>query len=112
MSPKATKSPPPLRLCGGKLTLSRCALLALQLLLQLVEEAPVGALGEDLLGSAFNHAGLVQPQGVEAHGILGVVLTPLGVRNIFHGLEGIVVPVCVALVHEDLGHPLWLDGTD
>jgi hypothetical protein len=34
--------------------------LLLQLLLQLSEEAPVGALGDDLLGGALDHPGLVQ----------------------------------------------------
>ena len=50
--------------------------LSLQLLLQLVEEAPVGALGDDLLGARFDHPGLMQPEGVEADRIFGIVVSP------------------------------------
>src|SRR5215510_11592433 len=41
--------------------------LPLQLLLQLIEEAPVGALGDELLRAALDHASLVQAQSIEAH---------------------------------------------
>src|SRR3989338_5066580 len=39
--------------------------LSLQLLLQLVEEPPVGALGDDFLGRALDHPRLVQAERVE-----------------------------------------------
>jgi hypothetical protein len=39
--------------------------LPLQLSLQFIEEAPVGALGDELLGRALDHAGLMEAQGVE-----------------------------------------------
>jgi hypothetical protein len=39
---------------GGQLTLSRCAPLSLQLPLRLVEETPVGALGDELLGGLYS----------------------------------------------------------
>ena len=45
--------------------LPRAPPLSLQLLLQRGAEVPVGALGDELLGAAFGHAGLVQAQGVE-----------------------------------------------
>src|SRR2546428_5012217 len=35
-----------------------------------MRKAPVGALGDDLLGARFDQAGLVQPQRVAAQGIL------------------------------------------
>src|SRR2546422_656159 len=50
--------------------------LSLQLLLQLIEEAPVGTLGNDLLWTAVDHAGLVQAEGIEAHCILRIILAP------------------------------------
>jgi hypothetical protein len=53
--------------------------LSLQLLLQLGEEPPVGALSNELLGTALEHPGLVLAQGEEAHRILGVIFTPLAV---------------------------------
>ena len=52
--------------------------LRLQLPLQLIEEAPVGALGDELLGAALDHPDLVQAQGVEAQGVLGAILAPTG----------------------------------
>src|ERR1043166_6270773 len=84
------------------------SLLSLQLLLELLWEPPVGALGDELLRTALEHTSLVQAEGVKAHRILGVVLAPLVVWNIFHGLEGIVVPGRVALIHKDPGRPLRL----
>src|SRR5712691_1926047 len=86
--------------------------LLLQLLLQLLEEAPVSALGNDLLRAALDHPGLVQTQGVEAHRILGVVLAPLVVRDVFDGLESVVVVLRVALVHKEPSGPVWLERTD
>src|SRR5947207_2760091 len=61
--------------------------LLLQLLLQLVEKAPVGPLGDNLLRARLDHPGLVQAQGVKAHRILGVILAPLAVGKLLHGLE-------------------------
>ena len=49
----------------------RARKLRLQLLLQLVEEAPVGAVGDDLLGARLHHARLVQAERVEADRVLG-----------------------------------------
>src|SRR4030095_14688226 len=71
--------------------------LSLQLLLQLVEEAPIGPLRDDLLGTGLDHPGLVQPEGVEAHRILWLVLAPAVVRDLLQRLEGIVVPLGIAL---------------
>src|SRR3990172_4629981 len=61
--------------------------LSLQLLLQLVEEAPVGDLGDDLLGIRLDHADLVQAQGVIAHGVLDAVVAPAGVVQLLHILK-------------------------
>ena len=55
--------------------------LALHLLLQRVEKAPVGALGKELLWRRLDHAGLVQAEGIEAYRILVVVLAPLAVGS-------------------------------
>src|SRR5262245_1213755 len=60
--------------------------LALQLLPELAEEPPVRAVGDDLLRRGLDEAGLVQAQGVEADGVLGVVLPPLAVRDLLHRL--------------------------
>ena len=54
----------------------------LQLLLQLVEESPIGALRDQALRRRLDHARLTEPEGIEADGILRVVDAPLVVRNI------------------------------
>src|SRR5262249_55463508 len=64
--------------------------LALQLLLELLEEAPIRALDDKLLGAGLEHPGLVQTQGVEAHRILGVILPPDVVGELLDDLQGSV----------------------
>jgi hypothetical protein len=55
---------------------------SLQLLLQLVEESPIGALRDQALRRRLDHSRLTEPEGIEADGILRVVDAPLVVRNI------------------------------
>src|SRR5215510_11209324 len=82
--------------------------LTLQLLLQLGEEAPVRTLGQELLWAALEHPDLVQAQGVEAQGVLGAILTPLAIGDLLEGLEGIVIALRIAFVHNELGYLLGL----
>jgi hypothetical protein len=82
---------------------SRCAPLPLQFPLQLVEEALVGALGDELLGARVDHPRFMQMEGVEAHRILGVVLTPLVVRYVCE--KGVVVALHIPLLYHEPGHP-------
>src|SRR5215470_14620581 len=86
--------------------------LPLQLLLELVEEAPVSALGNDLLRARLDHHGLVQAQREEAHGVLGVELPPFAPRNLSKGLERKVIARRVAAVNQHLGCPLRLERAD
>src|SRR5712691_5431172 len=48
----------------------------LQLLLQLIEKAPVCSLRDQLLRAALDHAHLVQAESVEAESILGIRVAP------------------------------------
>src|SRR5690242_6177651 len=48
----------------------------LQLLLQLVQEAPVRSIADDLVRRGPDHPNLLQQQAVEADGVFGVVLAP------------------------------------
>src|SRR5712691_6756608 len=75
--------------------------LSLHLPLQLVEEAPVAALGTDLLRADLNHPHLVEAEGVEAHGILMVVLAPLVVGDLLQRMEGVVVTLRGALLYQE-----------
>ena len=45
--------------------------------LKLVEEALVGAFGQDLVGAPSDHARLVQEERIEAHRVLGILVSPL-----------------------------------
>src|SRR5215471_4809964 len=73
---------------------------SLQLPLELVEEAPVGALRDDLTGRRLDHARLVQSQRVEPDRVLGIVLSPLSVRQLVHDLQRIVVTGCEMPLHQ------------
>src|SRR5262245_32466957 len=50
---------------------------ALELLLQLIEKAPIGSLRDDPAGARLDYARLPQTQGPEPHRVLGFVLPPL-----------------------------------
>src|SRR5262245_24948430 len=60
----------------------------LQLALELLEEAPVGALGDDLLGIGSDHARFAQLKRVEADRVLRIVVAPPVVRDLVHRLQG------------------------
>src|SRR3989442_2802590 len=83
-------------------------LLPLQLFLELVEEAHVGALADDLLRVRLDEPGLVQAEGPESNRILQIVVTPLSVRRFSDGLERVVVLLRPAFVHENPDDPLRL----
>src|SRR6266540_3470283 len=91
--------------------LYRCAArLCLQLLLQLVEGAPVGAPGENLLGARLDHPCLVEPERVEAHRIGWVILPPPGVGNLLQSLHRIGVSLYKAPLYEGPSDPIRLES--
>src|SRR5687768_13410038 len=57
---------------------ARAACSRLEFALQLVEEAPVSAVGDEGVRARFDHADLVEPQREEPQRILGVELAPIG----------------------------------
>src|SRR6516165_7385597 len=59
---------------------------SLELALELVEEAPVGCVGDHFVGREFDHAGFAQPQRIEANRILGIIVTPFVVRDLLQRL--------------------------
>src|SRR5216110_571022 len=67
-SPVAARQPPRTPIRAG----TPAVWSSLQLLLQLVEEAPVGGLGDDLLRARLDHPGLVEAQGVKPDRVFGV----------------------------------------
>src|SRR5712691_3578279 len=77
--------------------------LAFQLFLELVEDAPVGALRNDLLWTRFDHPGLVETEGVEADRIIRVVLSLMLIYSITSSARisrdcGIVIPRALAVL--------------
>ena len=63
----------------------------LQFPFQFVEEAPVGALGDDLLWARLDEARLVHAQGVEADRVRSVIISPSVVRDLVKRLERVVI---------------------
>src|SRR6266446_6963105 len=88
----------------------RTVTLVLQLPFQLIQEAPVGALGHDLLWAGFDHPGLVKSEGVEAHRVFRIVLPPDGIADLLHCPKGVGVVRCEPLVHDEPRGPFRLEG--
>src|SRR5262249_884544 len=63
-----------------------------ELLFQLVEDSPVGALGEDLLRARLDHAGLVKPERVEPERVRRVDLAPSRPRDLLQRLQDVILP--------------------
>src|ERR1700736_3020878 len=72
----------------------------LQLAFELVQEAPIGAVRDDLLRARLDEAGFVQAQGIESDRVLGVVLPPFVVRQPAESLQRIIVSLCKAAIDE------------
>lgn len=68
-------------------------------MLEDIGEAPVGALGNNLLWDRLDHPHLMQPEGIEPHGILGIVVAP-PVGNLLQDLPHQVVAWGVPAVHQ------------
>src|ERR1043166_8366520 len=85
---------------------------SLQLLLQLSEEAPIGALGDELLRACFDHPSLVKTEGIKAHRVLRVELPPLVIRQFLHGLQGVLVVLCVTIIYQEPSRALRVRHAD
>src|SRR5262245_49278522 len=64
-----------------------------QLALELVPEAPIRAISEDLVRTGLDHAGVAQSQRIEAYRILRVIIAPLRVRDFSHRLQRVLVRI-------------------
>ena len=63
----------------------------LQLAFELVEEAPIGVIGDNLVGIRLDQSGVVHAQGIESDSVLGVVVTPFVVGELAQRLQGVIV---------------------
>ena len=63
----------------------------LHLALELVENAPIGVLGNERLRAGLDQPSFIQAQRVEANRILGIVIPPDVIASLVQHLLGIVV---------------------
>src|SRR5207249_2982075 len=84
------------------------ALSALHLALQLVDEAPVRVVGDDLVRRTLAHPDFLHPQGVEADRVLDVEVAPPVVAYIGQGLEDEVVVLVKTSIDQLSGSPFRL----
>ena len=82
----------------------------LQLALQFIEKAPIRVLGNDPLWLGLDEPRLVQPQRVEAHGILGIVIAPNSVGQLLQRSKGIIIPRREPLLDHQSGHSFRFVG--
>src|SRR5262249_32613801 len=71
--------------------------LRLEFALQFVEEAPVGAVRDDILRAGLDHSDFVQAQGVETQCVLGTCGAPAVVRQSLENFESKLIARLVAL---------------
>src|SRR6267143_2872210 len=74
----------------------------LQLALELVQKAPIRAVGDYLLRARLDEADFVKPQGIIADRVLGIVFAPFVVRNLVQRLQGIIITRCESAIDEPL----------
>ena len=67
--------------------------LGLQLAFELVEEAPIRAIGENPLWVSLDEAELMEPQRVKPHAVLGAIVPPAAVGVLVQGLQRILVAI-------------------
>src|SRR6516165_545211 len=84
----------------------------LQLAFELVQKAPIGTFGDDLLRGGSKEAQFVQPKCIKPNRILGVVYPPSVVRYLAQGLQRIVVAVGEAAFDHLLRHAGRVTGTE
>src|SRR5215472_15805375 len=82
----------------------------LQLALELVEESPIGAVGDNLLWGFFDCAVFAQTECIEADRILGIVVTPFVVRKVLQRLQRIVVALGETAIDDPPRDALGLGG--
>src|SRR6516162_8257816 len=82
----------------------------LELASELVQKAPVGAVGDDLLRGRFHKARLVEPKSIKPDRILGIVLRPFVVAVFPERLQRIVVSSSDAAIDESPSRGLGFTG--
>src|SRR5215471_11677238 len=81
---------------------------SLELPFELIEDSPVRALRDELLGVGLDHAALMQAQGVEAQGVLRHVLAPARIGNFPERLPRVLELGRILPFHEKASHAVRL----
>src|SRR5215472_8598377 len=83
---------------------------SLQLAFDLVQKAPIGGVGDNLLRGRFDKARLVEPKSVKPDRILGIILPPFVVAVFPERLQRIVVSSSDAAIDEPPSRGLGFAG--
>ena len=83
-----------------------------QLFPDLLQEPPVRAGRDDLVGRRLDHAELAQTQRLETDRVLGVVLPPAAIGDVVQALPHIVVAGREAAIDQALRDPIGLGGAN
>src|SRR6516162_8419678 len=89
---------------------ARCS--CLQLALELVEKAPIGVFGDDLLRARFDETHLVQAQRVKPQRVLRIILAPFVVAVFAQRLQGIFITIGEASRDDAPGRALPIGRTE
>src|SRR5262249_402560 len=84
----------------------------LHLAFELIEESPIGVLGDDPLRRRLDQTDFTQAQGVEADRVLRIVFAPTIVGNILERLQRVVVAPRKAAIDEPPRGALGLRGAE
>src|SRR6478735_6861676 len=80
----------------------------LQLTLDLIEKAPIGASGNNLLRTRLDHTSLTKPQREEPDRVLRIELPPFGIRNVPERLQSRVIVCGIPIADQKPGHTFRL----
>src|SRR3954451_11720104 len=82
----------------------------LHLALELIEKAPVGVPGNELLRVGLDQSGFRHAQCIEAERVLGIIVAPNVVPDLAQRLQRIIVARCEPLIDQQLRHARGLGG--
>src|SRR5262249_10344226 len=89
----------------------RSACLTPQLPFELVNEAPIRAIGKDSIGARLDHAHLAKPQRIEAQRVFGIVFMPAIIGGLAQRLRSVLQLAAVAPAHDKSGGMLGIAST-
>src|SRR5688572_13970765 len=83
-----------------------------QLALELIEKAPIRTLGNNLIRAGFDEARFLHTQCIEPQRVLGIVLPPSVISDIFQRLQRILIAREEVAINQLLRNHLWISYTE